>query len=119
MPLSKARNAARMRLKTLEKKGLQPDCNLAISALPPDERKRVLAEIALHSIERPVSAGHKVAAIKELNLMEHIYDNFPQVSDNRVINFIISGEQGTELIEGISKRLTEPKEIEEEVKHEP
>lgn len=34
-------------------------------------------------------------------------DNLPQgITDNRVINFIISGEQGKELIEGISERLT-------------
>lgn len=31
----------------------------------------------------------------------------PGFNDNRVINFILSGEQGKELIEGISKRLTD------------
>ncbi len=95
MPLSKARNRARNKLWRAEQKaqalGLpieQPTSNLAISCLPPDERKAVLKEIALHAIETHVSAGHKIAAIKEINLMEHIYDPQPAGNDNRHITFI-------------------------------
>jgi len=37
------------------------------------QRKRRLQEIVDHAIETPVSAGHRVAAAKELNLMERVY----------------------------------------------
>ncbi len=87
MPLSKARNRARMRLLSLEAKGLLPDCNLALMLLPPDERKRVLADIARGPTEMPVTAGQRIAAIKELNLMEHIYDT--QISYNEIKILIV------------------------------
>ena len=73
------------------KKGIKPDSNLAISTLAPEERKQVLKEIALHVTEKPVSAGQRIAAIKELNLMEHIYDPSPQLQDNRQYQIIIAG----------------------------
>ena len=73
MPLSKARDRARKKLQRDEARGLQPSSNLAISILPPDERKQVLKEIALHAIDKPVTAGQKIAAIRELNLMEGSY----------------------------------------------
>jgi len=41
--------------------------------LPPDDRKEVLKQIALHAIDKPVTAGQKIAAIRELNLMEGSY----------------------------------------------
>lgn len=44
-----------------------------------------------------------VGAIAEHNKMEHIYDERPQFNDNRVINFIVTGDK--KLIEGISRRL--------------
>ena len=73
MPLSKARMRALKRFQRAEAKGVKPDSNLAISILPPDERKQVLKEIALHAIDKPVTAGQKIAAIRELNLMEGSY----------------------------------------------
>ena len=73
MPLSKARMRALKRFQRAEAKGVLPDSNLAISILPPDERKQVLKEIALHAIDKPVTAGQKIAAIRELNLMEGSY----------------------------------------------
>ena len=112
MSLSKARDRARKRLERL-RNGVQPSSNLAISCLPPDERKQVLKEIALHVIETPVTAGQKIAAIKEINLMEHIYDTPPYGGGSRVINFIVIGEKGQELISGIQKRLTEARRIQE------
>jgi len=90
MPLSKARDRARKRL---ERGGyVLPSSNLAISYLPPDTRKEVLTQIALHAIEKPVTAGHKIAAIKELNLMEHVYDEKPQYNDNRTYNILVTGD---------------------------
>jgi len=77
--------------KRLER-GAKPTPNLAITILPPDERKQVLKEIALHAIQKPVSAGHKIAAIRELNLMEQIYQIPPNFNDNRTYNIIIQGE---------------------------
>ena len=73
MPLSKARNRARMKLIRAEKRGVPLECNLAISILPPDERKQVLKQIALHAIDKPVTAGQVIAAIREINLMEGSY----------------------------------------------
>ena len=73
MPLSKARNRARMKLIRREKRGVPLECNLAISILPPDERKQVLKQIALHAIDKPVTAGQVIAAIREINLMEGSY----------------------------------------------
>src|SRR3990167_1321281 len=43
----------------------------AISVL--ERRKSRLQEVVDHAIETPVSAGHRVAAAKELNLMERVY----------------------------------------------
>ena len=73
MPLSKARNRARMKLIRREKRGVPLECNLAISILPPDERKQVLKQIALHAIDKPVTAGQVIAAIREFNLIEGSY----------------------------------------------
>ena len=40
-----------------------------------ERRKHRLQEIVDHPIETPVSAGHRVAAAKELNLMERVYQD--------------------------------------------
>ena len=53
------------------------------------ERLLLLAEIAKHDIQKPVTAGHKIAAIHEQNLMEHIYDEKPQYQDNRTYNILV------------------------------
>ncbi len=94
-----------MNLRNAEKRGLQPGCNLAISCLPPDERKQVLKEIALHAIETPVTAGQKIAAVKEINLMEHIYDG-GGIRDVNVVFVIGKGYRDV------------PQIVEGEVKHE-
>ena len=62
-----------MKLIRAEKRGVPLECNLAISILPPDERKQVLKQIALHAIDKPVTAGQVIAAIREINLMEGSY----------------------------------------------
>ena len=96
MTLSKARDRARKRIERLER-GVLPDSNLALSCLPPDERKLVLKEIALHAIETPVSAGHRIAAIKEINLMEHVYDG-GNIRDVNVVFVIGKGYSDTQKI---------------------
>ena len=73
MPLSKSRMNALKRFQRAEAKGVKPVPNLAISILPPDERKQVLKQIALHAIDKPVTAGQVIAAIREFNLMEGSY----------------------------------------------
>lgn len=112
MPLSKARDRARKRIERAEAKGVQPTSNLAISCLPPDERKQVLKAIALHAIEQPVSAGHKIAAIKELNLMEHVYDpqpSFERLSPGIVMNiFQVIDQRQQELGQGKVVEIAEP-----------
>ena len=57
------------------------------------ERLLLLSEIAKHEIEKPVTAGHKIAAIREHNLMEHIYDDKPQYQDNRTYNILVQGDE--------------------------
>ena len=84
-----------MKLQRDQQRGVQPSCNLAISCLPPDERKQVLKQIALHAIETPVTAGQKIAAVKELNLMEHIYDPKDYGRDIKIVFVIGQGYQGS------------------------
>ena len=79
--------------KRLERGVIQPSPTESIMLLPLDERKEVLKEIALHAIEKPVTAGQKIAAIKEINLMEHVYDvPFGGNQDNRTINIFVADE---------------------------
>jgi len=88
MPLSKERDKLRKRA---ERGTVMLSPTEALVALPLDKRKDLLAEIAKHAIEKPVTAGHKIAAIKELNLMEHVYEAAPNV-DNRQINIYVDTE---------------------------
>ncbi len=63
------------------------------------ERRRILTTIARHPIETPVSAGHQIAAVSEMNKMEHIYEEKPQYQDNRQYNFIIQSEEAKKKLE--------------------
>ncbi len=80
MTLSKARNRVRMRKIRAEARGEEVHLSATdeFSLLPLYRRKEVLAAIALHRIEAPVTAGHIIAAVKECNLMEHVYDEAPE-----------------------------------------
>ena len=98
MPLSKARMRALKRFQRAEAKGVKPPSNLAISCLPPDERKQVLKEIALHAIDKPVTAGQKIAAIRELNLMEGSYA--PMRYQHVVFEVRLVDRQDTSVLEG-------------------
>lgn len=61
-----------------------------------DKRVKSLDAIVEHDIEVPVSAGHVVAAARELNQMEHVYDSSRQ---NVNVIFVI-GRGYRELREG-------------------
>ena len=94
MPLSKARDKLRQRIR---RGTVLPSPTDEFLLLPQYKRKEVLAEIALHKSETPVTPGHRIAAIKEINLMEHIYDSYPAGSGNRTYNIIIQGNKEEEL----------------------
>ena len=95
MSLSRARNAAQMRVRRALAKGEQPKPTDEFAKLPKLERMNILAELAMARTSAPVTPGHKILAIKELNLMEHIYDVAPRLQDNRQYNIIIQGGEET------------------------
>ena len=68
------------------------------------ERKKLLTKIARHKIEVPVSAGHKVAAIKEINLMERVYEEPSGGQDNRVLNIFVIDRETKELLTQVKER---------------
>jgi len=68
------------------------------------ERLVILSEIAKHQIEAAVSAGHKIAAIKEANLMEGVYQEaLPNYQDNRQYNFIVQSEESRKRVDLLLK----------------
>ncbi len=73
------------------------------------ERLLILCEIAKHSIEKPVTAGQKIAAVREQNLMEHVYED-RDTGTQPINNFVFIMPDGTKLE---PRELTRPKEIEE------
>ena len=54
-----------------------------------NDRKVKLSAILNSKIETPISAGHHIAAAKELNLMEKVYEQNTQVIAPVAINVII------------------------------
>lgn len=97
MPLSKARDRLRQRIK---RGTVLPSPTDEFLLLPQYKRKEVLAEIALKPEGKPITAGHRIAAIKELNLMEHIYDPYPPgYNDNRHYTIIIQGNDAKQKLE--------------------
>ena len=99
MSLSRERDRIRKRIERANAKGspiqLSPTDEFAL--LPKYKRKEVLAEIALHRTETPVSAGHRIAAIKEINLMEHIYDGSQPLAGEIINNFVFVLPSGTKI----------------------
>ena len=71
-----------------------------------EERMRLLSEIAKHKVETPVSAGHRIQAISELNKMEHIYNDRGDTTNNTVFNIITSDERAKELLGKLGERTT-------------
>ena len=95
MPLSRERDKLRKRV---ERHGsadvLSP--TEALIALPRDKRIDILAEIAKHAIEKPVGAGHKIAAIKEINMMQGDYAPVRHLHGHKVqfnINLVDKGSR--------------------------
>ena len=80
MTLSKARNRLRMRIVRAQKAGKPVHLSATdeFDLLPKYKRKERLAELATGRVQRKLSAGECIAAIKELNLMEHVYDEVPR-----------------------------------------
>ena len=101
MTLSKARNRIRMRLDYAKKHGkpLQLSATDEFDFLPKYKRKERLAELALAKVVRPVGAGDCIAAIKELNLMEHVYDEIPVGVEVRQ-TFVFIMPDGTKVLPG-------------------
>ena len=88
------------------------------------EKLEILTEIARHVIEGSVTAGHKIAAIKEANLMEHVYEEGIR-EPKQLTNIVFVLPNGTRLgigqigagdvqrqieAEGISKEMGSTKE---------
>ena len=98
MAISKARDRLLHRITYAKKRGiplvLTPSDEF--NSLPKWRRLELLAEMALHPTEMPVSAGHRIAAIKEINLMEHVYDERPLLA-GPVTTFVFLLSDGTRL----------------------
>lgn len=70
--------------------------------------QEIKTERTLVGIRTTLKLRDPVGAIDIHNKMDRLYnDTPPNFNDNRVINFILSDEQGKQLIDGISKRLTD------------
>ncbi len=68
------------------------------------ERIELLSKIARREIEMPVSAGHIVSAISEINKMLEKQEQ-PQISqDNRTLNIIVIDSEAKELISKVKER---------------
>jgi len=96
MALSKERMRIRKRVDRAKAKGEPVKLSQTdeFLSLPLYKRKEVLAGVALRNIDAPVTAGHVIAAIKELNLMDHVYDEIPGGGDVTYNIFIAGGEDG-------------------------
>jgi len=61
----------------------------------PEKRKERLAELVATPIKpEDVKPRDIILSIKELNLMEHVYDPSPPVQDNRQILIVVGDEAG-------------------------
>ena len=77
------------RLAVLQQAAIPPEAvaNAAIALV--SERMALLSAIARHKVEIPVSAGHKVTAIAELNKMEGAYPPEKHIVANYNVRFVI------------------------------
>ena len=114
MALSKAKMRLRKRI---DRGTVKPSQATEAFLMPEYKRKERLAEIIVTPIPpEKIKAGHIIAAIKELNLMEHIYDTLPQgYNDNRQYTIIIQGEGAKSQLETMLKgkvpELQQPQDI--------
>ena len=66
-----------------------------------DKRVKALVQVIEHKIETPVSAGHRIAAVHEVNLMEHIYAPGGNIRNVNVVFVIGKGYKNIpQLVEG-------------------
>ena len=72
------------------------------------KRKQRLSEIINHSIDAPVSAGHIVAATREINMMERIYEPESRNTYNEIKVLIIREQPKLVPVEGEFKELEIP-----------
>lgn len=80
------------------------------------ERKIFLTKIIRAKLdEEDITVRDQISATDKLNQMDGGYPKDGQGDDNRVINFILSSEQGRGLMEGIAKRLSKTTETIEEI----
>ncbi len=68
------------------------------------ENIKMLREITQHPIEMPVSAGHKITAARELNLMHQVYSIPTTVNDNRTVNIIVLDEETRKILSAVAQR---------------
>jgi len=115
MPISKARNAARMRINRAKANGVHPSPIQEFEIMPIYQRKERLAELIATKIPADkVNAANIIAAVDILNKMDKVYTDFPTGNiDNRQYNIIIQG--GDEAKERLERLLagTRRKELEE------
>jgi len=110
MPLSKAKMRLR---KQIDRGRVKPSQSTDAFLMPLYKRKERLAEIITTPIKPDkIKVGHIIAAIKELNLMEHIYEPDTSYQDNRQYNIIIQGEEAkdklNQLLQGKVPELEAP-----------
>ena len=95
---------ARKRIDRAKELGRQPDqADIELDTALSVRKDRLKAIYSTHVKPSDITAGHVIAAIKELNLMEHVYDETP-FQDNRTFNLIVTPETA-ELMSGVEKRL--------------
>jgi len=117
MPLSKAAMRARKRTDRAKARGVKPSQADVFDSLPQYKRKERLAEIAMTPLDKvPIKGGHIIMAIKELNLMEHVYDpDYSKAQGNRQYNIIIQGKDAEErfnqLLAGKLPQLEAPQDV--------
>ena len=76
MPLSKARNAARMRIARAEAKGMQPSASQKLEIMSTNQRKDRLAELILMPLDSDkITAKHVISAIDVYNKMDKLYND--------------------------------------------
>ena len=74
MPLSKARNATRMRIARAEAKGMQPSATQKLEIMSTNQRKDRLAELILMPLDSDkITAKHVISAIDVYNKMDKLY----------------------------------------------
>jgi len=98
-----------MRARKRLDRGVNPKQTDTWDSLPLYKRKERLTELALAPLDpSAIKPGHVVMAIKELNLMEHVYDPSPPHQDNRQILIVVGDEAGKLALQKLLNGGTRP-----------